>query len=425
MGHSAKKMSILIVDDTPANLGLLSDMLKVAGYGVRPAPNGRLALQAAQNLPPDLILLDINMPEMNGFEVCRKLKDDDQLKSIPVLFISALTDIEDKVKAFKAGGVDYITKPLHAEEVLARVETHLKIKRYQMELMEKSVVLQKTVDELTAAQSKLVQSEKMASLGVLTAGIAHEINNPINFIKTSALALDRDMEDVRRLLNAYEACIQSCADATAKEQIAAIKSEIDYDMLSHELPGLIDHITMGVERTEEIVNSLRTYARADEGQKTWIGLGELIDTALVLQKNRYKKVVAVKTDYGGLPKVAAQPGRLLQVFNNVIGNAIDAVTGDVQNAAPLIEIRTRIEEHHGVKFAVMQVMDNGPGIHDDIIDKVFDPFFTTKKIGKGVGLGMSISYGIVRDHNGHIDIASGDGRGTTVSIFLPITPEGS
>jgi signal transduction histidine kinase len=425
MDHNAKKMSILIVDDTPANLGLLSEMLKSAGYSVRPAPTGRLALQAAQNLPPDLILLDINMPEMNGFEVCRKLKEDDQLKTIPVLFISALTDTADKVKAFKTGGVDYITKPFQAEEVMARVETHLQIKRYQMELMKKSKMLQEALDELTAAQRMLVQSEKMASLGVLTAGIAHEINNPINFIKTSALALDRDMEDVRRLLDAYGECIQSCAGTTAKERIAAIKSEIDYDILSHELPGLVHHITMGVERTEEIVNSLRTYARADEGQKTWIALGELIDTALVLQKNRYKKIVVIKKDYGDLPKVAAQPGRLLQVFNNVIGNAIDAVTEGGQNAAPLIEILTRIEEHDGVKYAVVQVMDNGPGIRDDIIDRVFDPFFTTKKIGKGVGLGMSISYGIVRDHNGRIHIGSGDGKGTTVSIFLPINPEGS
>jgi len=423
MNEKTHKGTILIVDDTPANLGLLSDMLKSAGHSVRPAPNGRLALRAAQNDPPDLILLDINMPEMNGYEVCRRRKADTKLKATPVLFISALTDTEDKIKAFETGGLDYITKPFQAEEVLARVETHLQIRRYQMELMEKSMTLQKTLDELKAAQSQLVQSEKMASLGVLTAGIAHEINNPTNFIKTSAHALSQDMDDVRRLLDAFKECSLSCSDVAVKERVAAIKSEIEYNVLNREMPGLVDNITMGVERTEEIVNSLRTYARPDGEKNTPAVLRDLIDTALVLLQNRYKKTIAIKQEHDDLPPVPAQPGRLLQVFNNVIGNAIDAVIEGRQETAPVIEIRTSTEEHEGIEYAVVRVSDNGPGISDNNISKIFDPFFTTKEIGQGIGLGMSISYGIIRDHNGRIDVSSNDGRGATVSIFLPVDPE--
>jgi len=232
MADDTKAGTILVVDGTPANLGLLSSILTKEGYRVRPAPNGRMALRAAHNDPPDLILLDINMPEMDGFEVCRKLKDDVRLTSIPVLFISALTETADKVKAFNTGGLDYITKPFQAEEVLARVDTHLKIRRYQLELNRKSESLQKALDELKAAQDQLVQTEKMASLGVLTAGIAHEINNPINFIKTSAHALSRDMEDIRRLLDAFEVCGRDCPDAAVRDSITGLKADMDYDALT-------------------------------------------------------------------------------------------------------------------------------------------------------------------------------------------------
>jgi len=423
MNTKTNKGIVLIVDDTPANLGVLSDMLASAGYKVRPAPSGRLALRAAKNDPPDMILLDINMPEMNGFEVCNRLKADDKLRSIPVLFISALTETKDKIKAFESGGLDYITKPFQAEEVLARVNTHLESRRYQTELMEKSMALQKALDELKAAQGKLIQSEKMASLGVLTAGIAHEINNPINYVKVSVHALEQDMEDVRHLLSVFEDCSRSCPDTSVVKRMTAIKSEIDYDVLTAELTGLVNNINMGVARTEEIVSSLRSYARPDDQKKTPAVISDLIDTALVLLKNRYKKSVTIKKTYGGLPPVPVRPGRLIQVFSNVIGNAIDAVTEDGQNPAPVIEIRTSTQESEGVEYAVVAVSDNGPGIRSDIIGKIFDPFFTTKEIGKGIGLGLSITYGIIRDHNGRIDIGGSDGEGATVSIFLPINRE--
>jgi len=423
MADDTNAGSILVVDDTPANLGLLSNILTKEGYRVRPAPNGRLALRASQNDPPDLILLDINMPEMDGFEVCRRLKDDPRLTSIPVLFISALTETEDKVKAFNAGGLDYITKPFQAEEVLARVDTHLKSRRYQLELNRKSESLQKALDELKATQSQLVQSEKMASLGVLTAGIAHEINNPINFIKTSAHALSRDMEDIQRLLTAFEACSRDCPDTAIRERIAGLKADIDYDALTGELTGLVDNINLGAERTADIVKSLRIYSRPDEKKMSATHLEELIETALVLLQNRYKKKIDIKKTYGALPAVHGHAGRLMQVFNNVIDNAIDAVLGGVEKGDPSIDIITAAETVEGTSFAVIRIKDNGTGIRQEDLDKVFDPFFSTKEVGQGVGLGMSLSHGIIRDHQGHIDITSRVGAGTTVSIFLPLDSE--
>ncbi len=419
------KDTILIVDDTPANLDLLSNILRSAGYGVRPAPNGRLALRAAQNKPPDVILLDINMPEMNGFEVCRRLKEDVRLASIPVLFISALTDTSDKVAAFRAGGVDYITKPFQAAEVLARVNTHLQIKRYQTALMEKSETLQQTIDDLKIAQERLVHSEKMAALGVLTAGIAHEINNPINFIKTSTYALNQDMADLHRLLDAFDQCEPACCDPAATERIATVRAQIDYDELCRELPSLITNITLGVERTEAIVNSLSTYSRPDNEQKTPARIAELIDTTLVLLENRTKKAVTIQKKYGHLPLVPVQSGRLMQVFTNVITNALDAVSDPGQTAPPLITIETATQTRDGVACAVVRVADNGPGISAAIADKIFDPFFTTKEVGQGIGLGLSISYGIIRDHRGTIDVSDQPDHGATISIYLPIQGETS
>jgi Response regulator containing a CheY-like receiver domain and a GGDEF domain len=155
--------NILVVDDTPANLRLLAGILNGQGYKVRPVPSGELALSAATGMPPDLILLDIMMPEMNGYEVCEKIKADERTRNIPVIFISAINDVLDKVKAFAVGGVDYITKPFQMEEVLVRVETHLAMCQLQKKLQQKNDELTVTLDQLQATQNQLVQSEKMAA----------------------------------------------------------------------------------------------------------------------------------------------------------------------------------------------------------------------------------------------------------------------
>lgn len=414
---------VLVVDDTPANLSLLSDILRSAGYKVRPAPSGRLALQSARTDPPDLILLDINMPEMNGFEVCRNIKDDERLKSIPVLFISALAETEDKVRAFQAGGVDYITKPFHTEEVLARVSTHLSIRHYQMALQERNEQLQNTLNELKDAQNRLIQSEKMASLGVLTAGIAHEINNPINFIKTGAQALERDIADLKKLFEVIDRCTRSCTDPAMKNQISAVQSEIDYDELNREIPTLARNIVMGVTRTEEIVNSLKVYSRPDQQAMTPTQLDDLIESALLLMKHRFKDRVTIRREFADLPPVLAHAGRLMQVFGNIIGNAIDAATTGPTPYAATVDITTEQFEENGIAYAAVHISDNGPGIEEDVIGKIFDPFFTTKDVGAGVGLGLSISYGIIRDHNGRIDVNGNSGQGAVVSIVLPIHRE--
>ncbi|MBF0390212.1 MAG: response regulator [Desulfamplus sp.] len=432
------KNSIMVVDDKPANLKLLEKMLSDKGYLVRPFPKSTMALNVALSDPPDLILLDINMPEMDGFEVCRRLKADEKTRQIPIIFISALTETLDKIKAFEVGGVDYVTKPFQFEEVYARVKTHLNLKRVQQMVEEKNQLLEKTLSDLQTTQKQLVQSEKMAALGVLTAGIAHEINNPVNFIKTSALGLEQDIKDIEQLLEFYKEHCTRCdnQDGAVGERLNIIKEEIDFDLLIEELPELMNNIKEGVNRTQEIVLSLRLYSRMDDFEFKKTGIHTLIDASLVILKNRYsQQKIFVKKEYGQeIPQIYGHPGKLTQVFTNIIANAIDALQNcdlnGVKNKKE-ITIKTALESKDDQQYVAVSIQDNGDGISLEHLDKIFDPFFTTKDVGKGSGLGLSISIGIIQEHNGLIEVVSSSqsedikselrASGTTFSLFLPIT----
>lgn len=417
-----KRPSVLIVDDVPANLNLLTNMLKEHGYKVRPAPSGSLAIEAALHDPPDLVLLDIHMPEMDGFEVCRRMKEEETLAEIPVLFISALTDTKDKVQAFEAGGVDYITKPFQIEEVLARVRTHLELRQMRRELKRKNKRLKKTIAQLKNTQMQLIQSEKMAALGVLSAGIAHEINNPVNFIKTSILSLQRDVEDLVRVTTLGASFCHGSDDPICKEMIR-LQQEIEYETILEEIPRLFGSILEGIRRTEEIVQSLRTFARHDEIISESVNIHEIIDFALIMLRNRYKMNVTILRDYGKVPHVRCFVGKMSQVMVNVLSNAIDAIERKEGSQVNQISIKTRTQQRDDRAFVVIDVTDTGTGIAEEHIHKVFDPFFTTKEVGKGVGLGLFITRNIVQEQGGFIEVVSPPGQGATFSIFLPQAQE--
>jgi two-component system NtrC family sensor kinase len=409
------KQNILIVDDTPANLQLLAKMLTEEGFSIRPASNGKLALKAAKNSPPDLVLLDIQMSEMDGFEVCREFKNDEQLQEIPIIFISALNETRDKIKAFNSGGVDYITKPFQQEEVMARVNTHLKIRRFQLQL-------QKALDDLKKAEVHLVQSEKMAALGVLTAGIAHEINNPINFISSGIVGLSKLLNNMRRAFNVYEKITPENVSGQLQE-IEKLKTEIEYDDL---LPGtekLMESIRVGTERTTDIVEGLRTFSRLDEKDKKFVDVHKNIDSTLMLLSKQYQEFLTIRKAYGNVPSVLCFPGKINQVFMNILMNAIDAVKESIEiseSKPQEIGIKTSISKRNGKQYLEVDITDTGTGIKKVNIQHLFEPFFTTKEIGKGTGLGLSISYNIIQDHNGFLDVESEEGIGTTFKIFLPL-----
>ncbi|MEG4403501.1 response regulator [Microcoleus sp. MON2_D5] len=432
--------NLLVVDDTPDNLRLLSTMLSDKGYKVRGVINGEMALKAARSTPPDLILLDITMPQMNGYEVCQHLKADGKTSGIPVIFLSALDQVLDKVKAFAVGGVDYITKPFHLQEVLARVENQLTIQRLQKKLHEQNARLQESeakerkksqqlelaLQELQNAQAQLIQSEKMSSLGNVVAGVAHEINNPISFIKGNLCPITEYTEDLLRLVQLYAEDFPN-PTAAIQEQLEAI----DFTFLRNDLPKLIASMSIGVDRIGEIVHSLRNFSRLDEAELKAVDIHEGIESTLMILQHRLKdeadqRIIKVVKEYEALPKIECYAGQMNQVFMNVLTNAIDALqsqkscakeAGD-SSQIPTITICTKLLSEVQVGI---YITDNGPGITEEVQQRIFEPFFTTKKVGQGKGLGLSISYAIVVDeHGGELRCFSVPTQGATLAIGIPI-----
>ena len=302
---------LLVVDDTPDNLRLLSTILGEQGYKVRKVLSGQLALRIVSASPPDLILLDINMPQMNGYEVCEKLKANPETSKIPVIFISALDEVSDKVKAFNVGGVDYITKPFQGEEILARVRNQLTLRSLSKQLSEQNALLQQEIcsrqqvedalrqsearerekatrleialEELKRTQAQLIQAEKMSSLGQMVAGVAHEINNPTSFIYGN-LALARSyFQDLLSLVEIYQQTYPH-----PKPQIQQLVSELDFDFLVEDWQKLMDSMQVGAERIQQIVLSLRNFSRLDEQELKPVDIHEGIDSTLLLLQHRLR-----------------------------------------------------------------------------------------------------------------------------------------
>jgi signal transduction histidine kinase len=388
---SEKKYSILIADDNQNNLKVLSTMLESLGYRVRVATSGELTIRSVKSMPPDLLLLDIHMPGMDGYEVCRILKSSEEYNDIPIIFLSALSEVFNKIEAFKAGGVDYITKPFEFEEVSIRIENHLRLK-------EKTIRLQKAIEDLKNKEGMIIQSEKMAALGLLTSGIAHEINNPVNFIANSVTALE--------------------------DRINIIVSENrppDKEMTG-DFEELFTNISAGLTQITKIVHSLRLYSRNGNDKIEDANLIEIINSAITIMHHRISYRISLVQNISPIPPIRCQPGKLSQVIINLLSNSTDAIeeaitAGMIKDGTGSITLAA--DANYGqVKISIT---DNGVGIDSSIHKKLFDPFFTTKPVGRGTGLGLSICQSIISDHNGSISIDSTPGKGTSVLITLPLT----
>lgn len=407
---------ILVVDDTPANLEVACDTLNDAGYEVATAIDGDRALKRVQIHPPDLILLDVQMPELSGFEVCRQLKVNPNTAHIPVIFMTALSDTDSKVEGLDLGAVDYITKPFQERELLARVKTHLQIAQLTKTLEQTVAERTITLEQLQRTQLQMVQSEKMSALGQTVAGIAHEINNPVNFIHGNISHLEQYTRDLLRIIQAYQQHYPN-----PPQSLQDLITDIDLDFLTEDVQKLLQSARIGTERITEIVLSLRNFSRLDEAELKLVDIHEGIDSTLVILRHRLKATphrpeIAVIRDYGELPLIDCYPGQLNQVFMNLLSNAIDALE---EHDIPQKTIRIWTE-FLGDTIAI-HIADNGIGISEAACRRIFNPFFTTKPIGKGTGLGLSISYQIVTEkHGGKLYCHSQPGAGTEFVIELPL-----
>jgi signal transduction histidine kinase len=428
-----KPMHILLVDDNPNNLKVLSEAIQGCGWKALLATDGESAIEQTEYAAPDLILLDVMMPGIDGFETCRRLKANSITQNIPVIFMTALSDATDKVKGLEIGAVDYITKPFQQEEVIARLKLHLKIshltRTLEQRVQERTVELSQSLQKLQNTQLQLIQSEKMSTLGQLVAGIGHEINNPIGFISGNCSYIEEYMKDLLRLVN-----LQQQKLPYPDPEIEELLEEIDLEYLTEDLPKILGSMHQGIGRLKDISLSLRTFARSDISSMVEFQIHEGIDSTLMLLKHRFKDQgdrpqIEVVKQYGELPPINCYPGQLNQVFMNIIANAIDAFDDLHQNRSNqeiaatyphTITIATSVEYQQ--KTVTICIEDNAFGMPPEVQARIFEPSFTTKPVGKGTGLGLAISYQIIIDkHNGQINCLSTFGQGTKFIITLPIS----
>lgn len=287
----------------------------------------------------------------------------------------------------------------------------------EQKVKERTAELNKAIEDLKQAQSQLVESEKMASLGQLTAGIAHEINNPINFVSSNVFPLKQDIEDLKSILNKYEEITESADLKSKLNEINQLKDELDYEILLEELDTIIHGIEDGAKRTAEIVSGLRNFSRLDESDFQSANVNDCINTTLKIIQPKLGDINVI-TELGDIPPIDCYPGKLNQFFLNTIDNAIYAVNAVKKpNHKGEIEIKTLLNNDH----VLVSLKDNGIGMDENTKNKIFDPFFTTKDVGEGTGLGMSIAHGILEMHQAKIEIESEIDKGTQIKIFLPLT----
>ena len=455
---------ILVADDNRMNRMKLSRNLEQQGHTVETAENGADALEMMRDTPFDVLLLDILMPKMDGYQVLETMKDDATLRYIPVIVISSLDEINSAVRCIEMGAEDYLTKPFNPVILKARLDASLRRKRLRD--LEQAFVQQETT---------LRQNEKLATLGKLSAGMAHELNNPAAATKRGAaqlleritsmqeiylklgslhlaeeqlqflMSLDRQARESAKQPADLDSLARSDRESdleiwledngiedpwdVAPNLVDLGFSEEDLGQLAHnyspdQLPavfswldstfaiyGLLEEIGEGSGRISELVKALKTYSYLDQAPVQTVNLHEGLDSTLVILRSKLKGNVTVNRHYDPqLPLVEAYGSELNQVWTNLLDNAIDAV-----GEQGVIAIRTSFDD----RWVTVEIEDNGEGIPDTALPHIFDPFFTTKEPGKGTGMGLNISHNIiVQQHNGRFEVDSQPGQ-TIFQVRIP------
>ncbi|MEH6625559.1 MAG: response regulator [Motiliproteus sp.] len=410
---------VLVVDDSLTVRMVISLRLEAVGAQVLVAASGEEALEIIETTAPDLILLDINMQGLDGYEVCNRIQANPARRDIPVIFLTAHDDIENTLKGYQCGAVDYISKLSKMADLEARVNVHLRIRRLQSEnkfktiaLEQKNIELEKSLKALKDLQAQLVHNEKMVSLGTLSAGIAHEINNPLGYISSNISSLNIYIQQLMSLIGLYEKAESAIANQELLAEIVALKNKIDLSYLKVDLVDIVTETADGALRVKNIVQALKDFNHADQGEKIWSDLHHGIKNTLLMIQNEIQDRIAVVTDLGEIPLVSIVPSQINQVILNVILNGIQSIEQQGK-----LTIRTGLEEGR----VWLDIEDSGCGIADADQERIFEPFYTTKPVGQGAGLGLSHAYGIVQDHGGSIEVRSDPGVGSQFKIWLPVT----
>ncbi|MGC9941218.1 MAG: ATP-binding protein, partial [Verrucomicrobiota bacterium] len=376
---------VLVADDEPDMRRFLVSQLEDE-YEVVEAMDGNEATEKAQSILPDVILLDLMMPHKDGLQVCRELREYAPTVAIPIILLTARADEEAKFDALQMGANDFLAKPFSSTELQARIKNLIESHHFQRKLTKQNQALSEAIDQIKETEMQLVQSEKLSSLGRMSAGIIHEINNPLNFSLTGLFALRN------------------------KGKKLAPEDRGEYD-------AIVNDIEEGIKRVRNIVSDLRTFTHPGGGTGEPVEAGDAADAALRFLGGEWRDTVTIHQQIPATLSLWANRNKLIHVLVNLLQNAIDALREKqfADGEKPQIWLSGKT----GNSRSLIIVRDNGPGIDAKIADKIFDPFFTTKEVGKGMGLGLSICYRIVQGYGGKITVSSERGQYCEFTLDFP------
>ena len=378
--------TILLVDDDDLTRKLVVTLLAQKDYQVVEAENGVLALRYLRERAVDLVLLDVMMPEMDGFETCRRIREDMGDLLLPVVFVTALDDRESRIQGKAVGADDFLTKPVDAVELFARVDNLLKVKAYHDLRANQQQLLE---EELTRTRERLIRADRLATLGTLTAGVGHELGNVATIISTARQMIEFKMEE-----------------------------EVNGEHMIE--PRVMAALVSAENHVQTHSKHLLAYGRPGPDTSEAMDLRDVITEVLeMLRISAKTKYVAVEAD---LPvMVTANRTRVEQVLVNLVGNAADALAG-IKDRAPTINIALR--ERREDRRAECAVEDNGCGIPAADLESIFDAYHTSKPPGKGTGLGLPVVQGIIRSYGGEVTVSSDHGEGSCFTFDLPVADSG-
>ena len=382
-GHLPKA---LVADDEPDMLRFLKSQL-THHYEVLEAVDGQQAIEKAAQFLPDIILLDMMMPEKDGLQACRELRERTSTQSIPIIMLTARADEDTKLAALGAGASDFLPKPFSTTELHVRIKNLVESHQYQSRLSKQNQALESTIEQLKETESQLVQTEKLASLGRMSAGIIHEINNPLNFATTGLYTLRN------------------------KGKYLAVEQQEEY-------AEVLKDVEEGIKRVKTIVSDLRMFTHPETESRDQVEVADVLGSALRFLANEWKARVEIEQTLDPHQVVWANKNKLIHVFTNLLQNALDALKDKNFNNGekPKIVIAGSVSNGR----SSVRVRDNGPGIDAQHLNKIFDPFFTTKDVGEGMGLGLSICYRIVQECDGRISVKTEPGKYCEFTLEFPI-----
>jgi signal transduction histidine kinase len=376
--------TVLVADDEPDMLRFLKSQLNTH-YHILEAVDGQQAVEKAGQFLPDIILLDMMMPQKDGLQACREIRERTSTQTIPVVLLTARADEETKLAALSAGASDFLAKPFSTTELHVRIKNLVESHQYQGKLSKQNQVLESTIEQLKETETQLVQSEKLASLGRMSAGIIHEINNPLNFATTGLFTLRN------------------------KGKYIAPEQKEEYE-------EILKDVEDGINRVKNIVLDLRMFSHPETESRDQVEVSEIVAASLRFVSNEWKNKIQIEQTLPEHQTVWANKNKLIHVLTNLLQNSLDAFKNKrFENEKPTIWIEGNVEQTQ----SILIVRDNGTGIAAEHLDKIFDPFYTTKEVGEGMGLGLAICYRIVQECDGRIQVRTEPGKFCEFRLEFP------